>query len=296
MHDEQPFCQSLTERRRTTVRFLGQQSEVTIDDTCPQAGEMRNLWKGITEFWTDDMPQDATWRPNRHHSNINPLFRNHVTQNAVGMFPPPPNPVISIEHGYRDSRLSAVPHTEDAEEKGRRVVLEVSELSNVYNSPPLRIPQTLKTLLLKQQTQAVNDRIPAKGCRQLLVKPWAKWHGKGNHACQLCGATTNDKGEITGTSKAIQRRLMTAEMTPCTTGRWVEVLNWTSCKTRSTKPTDCGRKSIWKKSRPRRWCWVSSGVQTTGALMCVSICSCPSDQTHGLGPRSARKGGIGKSF
>ena len=28
MHDEQPFCQDLTERRRTTVRFLGQQSEM----------------------------------------------------------------------------------------------------------------------------------------------------------------------------------------------------------------------------------------------------------------------------
>ena len=45
MHDEQPFCQGLTERRRTTVRFLRQQSEVTIDDTWPQAGEMRSLWK-----------------------------------------------------------------------------------------------------------------------------------------------------------------------------------------------------------------------------------------------------------
>ena len=35
MHDEQPFCQGLTERRRTAVRFPGQQSEVTIDDTWP---------------------------------------------------------------------------------------------------------------------------------------------------------------------------------------------------------------------------------------------------------------------
>ena len=24
---------------------------------------MRSLWQGITEFWTDDMPQDTTWRP-----------------------------------------------------------------------------------------------------------------------------------------------------------------------------------------------------------------------------------------
>ena len=125
---------SLTERRRTSVRFLGLQNEVTIDDTWPQAGVMRNLWQGITEFWTDDMPQDTTWRPNRHHSSIIPLFRNHVTQNAVVMFPPPPSPVVSVEHGYRDSRLSAVSQTENAEEKRRRVVLGMSELSNVYSS------------------------------------------------------------------------------------------------------------------------------------------------------------------
>ena len=74
MHDEQPFCQGLTERIRTTVRFLEQQSEVTIDDTWPQAGEMRHLWQGTTEFWTDDMPQDAIWRTNRHHSSIIPAL------------------------------------------------------------------------------------------------------------------------------------------------------------------------------------------------------------------------------
>ena len=33
-------------------------------------------------------------------------------------------------------------------------------------TPP--VPQNLKTLLLKQQAQAVNDRILAKGCRHLL--------------------------------------------------------------------------------------------------------------------------------
>ena len=82
MHDEQPFCQGLTERRRTTVRFLGQQNEVTIDDTWPPAGEMRKLWQ--TDFWTNDIPQDTTWRPNRHHSNMIPLFRNHVTQKRSG--------------------------------------------------------------------------------------------------------------------------------------------------------------------------------------------------------------------
>ena len=50
VHDEQPLCQNLTERRRTTAKFLGQQSEMTIDDTRPQTGEMRSLWKNTTEL------------------------------------------------------------------------------------------------------------------------------------------------------------------------------------------------------------------------------------------------------
>ena len=79
MHDEQPLCFHLTERRRTTVRLFGQQSEMMINDTWPQAGEMRSLWKGTTEFWTNDMPEDDTWEPNRHHSHILPLFRSHLT-------------------------------------------------------------------------------------------------------------------------------------------------------------------------------------------------------------------------
>ena len=76
------------------------------------------------------------------------------------------------------------------------------------SNPP--VPQNLKTLLLKQLTQAVNDRIPAKGRRHLLVKPWANGTGKGN-TCQLCGAITNDKGEITETSKSVQRKLVIDE-------------------------------------------------------------------------------------
>ena len=40
-------------------------------------------------------------------------------------------------------------------------------------------------LLLKQQAQAVNDRIPAKGCRHQLVKPLGQWHGKGKHVPTL---------------------------------------------------------------------------------------------------------------
>ena len=75
-------------------------------------------------------------------------------------------------------------------------------------TPP--VPQNLKTLLLKQQAHAVNERIPAKGCRHLLVKPLANGTGKGNK-CQLRGVNINDKGEITGTSKSVQRKLVNDE-------------------------------------------------------------------------------------
>ena len=126
------------------------------------------------------------------------------------MFPLPLNLVASTGHGCRDSHLPVVPYTDDAEEKRRRVVLGMPELSNVYTTTNPPVPQNLKTLLLKQQTQTVNDRIPAKGCRHLLVKPWANGSGKGN-TCQLCGAIINNKGEITGTSKSIQRKLVTDE-------------------------------------------------------------------------------------
>ena len=88
-------------------------------------------------------------------------------------------------------------HAEDAEEKGSRVVVKLPELSNVYSTHHDNsfVPQHLEMLLLKQQTQAVNERIPAKGCR-LLVKFVER-------------SSINDNGEITETSKSIQWRLMT---------------------------------------------------------------------------------------
>ena len=100
----------------------------------------------------------------------------------------------------------ALCHTEDAEENSRD-----AWFWECQNYPTCTAPTTTTPLVsLKQQTQAVNDRIPAKGCRHLLVKPWVKGTGKGN-TCQLCGAIINDKGEITGTSKSIQRKLVTDE-------------------------------------------------------------------------------------
>ena len=168
---------------------------------------MRSLWKGTT-----DMPQDDTWRPNRHHSNILPLFRNHLTRDTAAMFPPHPNPVASTEHGCRDSRLPAVPHTEDAEEKGRRVVLEMSELSNVYSSHHHDPSSTTES-----QDPAAEAADPSsqrqdtsEGMSTPPAQAWANGTGKGN-TCQLCGAIINDKGDITGTSKSIQRKLVTDE-------------------------------------------------------------------------------------
>ena len=160
-----------------------------------------------------------TWRPNRHYSNILPLFRNHVTRNAVAMFPPPPNPVISIEHG-----VPRFPFVRCATHRGCRGEAWFWGCQNYptctapTTTPP--VPHNLKTLLLKQQTQAVNDRIPAKGCRHLLVKPWAHGTGKGN-TCQLCGAIINDRGEITRTSKSVQRKLVNDE-DKCHSSRTVE--------------------------------------------------------------------------
>ena len=116
MHDEQPFCQNLTERRGTTVRFSGQQSEMRI-------GEMRCLWKGTTEFWTQDMIQ---------------LFRNHLHRIRDAMSPPFVNTAAQAEHGRRDS-LSVMTHTEDAKEKGRRVVFGVARIIQREQHPPRRL-------------------------------------------------------------------------------------------------------------------------------------------------------------
>ena len=139
MHDEQPFCQDLTERRRTTVKFLGQQGGMTIDDTWPQTGEMRSLWKGTPEFWTREMPQDDSWKPNRHHSNILPLFRNHLTHNAVAMPPSLVNLVAQAEHERRDSHVSVVSHTKDAEEKGETRGFGVARIIERVQHPPRRL-------------------------------------------------------------------------------------------------------------------------------------------------------------
>ena len=88
-------------------------------------------------------------------------------------------------------------------ERETRCSGDVRTIQRVQLPPPrLLLRHRISRTLLKQRTQAVNDRIPAKGCRHLLVKPWAHGRRKEN-TCQLCGAIINDKGEITGTSKSV---------------------------------------------------------------------------------------------
>ena len=48
-------------------------------------------------------------------------------------------------------------------------------------------PQNLKTLLLKQQTQAVNDRIPATGMSAPPGQALGKWHRKGKYVSAVRG-------------------------------------------------------------------------------------------------------------
>ena len=99
-----------------------------IDDTWPRAGEMRSLWKGTTEFWTNNMPQDDTSEPNWHHSHILPLFRSHLTRDTAAVFPLFQNPVASTEHECRDPHLPVVSHTENAEEEERGVGFGVAKI------------------------------------------------------------------------------------------------------------------------------------------------------------------------
>ena len=53
MRDERPFCHNLTERRRTTVRFLGQQSEAF-------GRAQQSFWQTICHRTTPGNPTDLT--------------------------------------------------------------------------------------------------------------------------------------------------------------------------------------------------------------------------------------------
>ena len=51
MRDEQPLCQASLDAEGRLSKFLGQQSEMAIDDTWPQTGEMRSALEGYNRIW-----------------------------------------------------------------------------------------------------------------------------------------------------------------------------------------------------------------------------------------------------
>ena len=129
----------------------GQQSEMKIDDTWPQKGEMRIFWNSTTEIWTKDLSKDDTWQPNEHTSQQHFFFAFYLTRNAVAMFPLILNLVASTEHECRGP-ICPLCHT--PRRKGD------AWFCGCQNYPTCTIPTTwtppvplnLEMLLLKQQT------------------------------------------------------------------------------------------------------------------------------------------------
>ena len=135
------------------------------------------------------MPQDDTWKPNRRHSHIIQLFRNHFTRTAVAMPHSLVDTVAQSEHERRDSHLSVVSHTKDAEEKGRRVVLGLPEIPNVYSthhgdSSCATEPQDAAVEAANPgcQRQDSSEGMPSPSGQAL-----GQWHVKGKHVPTVWG-------------------------------------------------------------------------------------------------------------
>ena len=95
----------------------------------------------------------------------------------------------NTQDGCRDSRLPAVPHTEDTEEKGRRVVLGMSELSNVYSSHHHDTSgatefqdAAAEAADPSSQRQETSEGMPTPPGQAL-----GKWHGKGKYVSAVRG-------------------------------------------------------------------------------------------------------------
>ena len=110
--------------------------------------------------------------------------------------------------------MSAVPHTEDAEEKGRRMVLGMSELSNVYSSHHYDSSGTTESQ--GAAAEAADPSCQQQDTSEEMSTPpgqaLGKRHGKGKYVSAV-RVTINDKGETTGSSKSVQRKLVTDEET-----------------------------------------------------------------------------------
>ena len=93
------------------------------------------------------------------------------------------NPLAQADHERRDSHLSVVSHTEDVEEKGRRMVLGLPELSNAHSthngdSSCATEPQDPAVEAAKpgRQRQDSSEGVPSPSGQAL-----EQWHGKGKH-------------------------------------------------------------------------------------------------------------------
>ena len=117
MHDEQPFCSNLTERRRTTVKFLGQQSEMLIDDTWPQQVRCEASGRARQSFGQVTCHKMTLGNQQTSQSHISALPQS-FDRDTAAMFSLFQNPVASTEHECRDPNLPVVLHTENAEEEG----------------------------------------------------------------------------------------------------------------------------------------------------------------------------------
>ena len=79
--------------------------------------------------------------------------------------------------------MPAVPHTEGAEEKGRRVVLEMSELSNVYSShhdDPSSATES-QDAAAEAANPSSERQDPSEGLSTPPGQALGKWHGKGKY-------------------------------------------------------------------------------------------------------------------
>ena len=164
------------------------------------------------------------------------------------MFPPPPNPVASTKHGCQKSHLPTVPHTEDAEEKGRRVVLVTLELSNVYSShhdDPSGATDS-QDVAAEAANPSSQRQDPSEGMSTPPGQALRKWKGKGTYVSAVRGRL--QRGEITGTSKSIQRKLVTDEEKRHSS-RTVE--GRTEMDLVQDEVDDCWRKPMWKSKQPR---------------------------------------------
>ena len=93
------------------------------------------------------------------------------------------NTVAQAEHERRDSHLSGMSHTEDAEEKGRPVVLGLPALSNVYSthhadSSCATAPQHAVVEAANPCRQRLNS---SEGMPSPSGQALGQWHGTGKH-------------------------------------------------------------------------------------------------------------------